>query len=187
MFPIAISNSPFLALVTVVIISGNDVPIAISTIVIIFSLIFSLVAKDVALSTIKSLLNVIKAKLTIKSNIAINGFSNFILTFSSTEVLSLFFINCNRYKTNIKNINISTTPSAREKSFGVAGLNVLSIIKIEKTVVISSNIGNSFFTVLCLSFIGLITQAKPIIKNTFTTQLPIILANAISPFLDAML
>ena len=58
-FPIVISNSPFLAEVTVINNSGRDVPITMAVIVIIFSLIPSLCAMIVAFSTIKSLLKTI--------------------------------------------------------------------------------------------------------------------------------
>ena len=54
--PTAISNSPLRALLTVINISGRDVPITIAVIVIIFSLIFKCLAMIVALFTITSLL-----------------------------------------------------------------------------------------------------------------------------------
>ena len=46
----------------------------------------------------------------------------------------------------------------------------------------NNNIGISFFTVWCLTLIGLTIAAKPIIKKTFTIQLPMTLAKAMVPF-----
>ena len=82
---------------------------------------------------------------------------------------------------NIQNNNINTKLSLLEKVLGVKGLKTASNIRIEKTVVIINSKGNSFFTVACLTLIGLIKLASPIIKNTFTMQLPITLAKAITP------
>ena len=57
----------------------------------------------------------------------------------------------------------------------------------ENDVVIKKSIGSSFFTVSCFTFIGCSNEASPMIKKTFTMQLPITLAKAIVPFLLATL
>ena len=64
-FPKAISNSPFLAAITVIVISGKDVPITTTVIVINLLLTFIIEANSLALSTTKSLENIISKQQTI--------------------------------------------------------------------------------------------------------------------------
>ena len=72
--PRAISNSPFLAATTVIVISGSDVPITITVIVIILVLTFNVSANILALSTTKSLAIVIPIQHAIESNIDVEQF-----------------------------------------------------------------------------------------------------------------
>ena len=81
----------------------------------------------------------------------------------------------------MQNNNINTKLSRLEKVLEVIGLKTASNIRIEKTVVTIKSKGNSFLTVACLTLIGLIKLASPIIKKTFTIELPITLAKAITP------
>ena len=81
----------------------------------------------------------------------------------------------------MQNNKIKIKLSFLEKVFGVKGLKTASSIKKEKAVVTIKSNGNSFFTVACLTLIGLKKLASPIIKKTFTIELPTTFAKAITP------
>ena len=185
MLPIAMSKSPFLALLTVMNISGKLVPMTIAVIVINFSLMFRLLAIFTALSTIILLLNEIKTMERINIIMAIGILSYLTSTF--WEFFSFLWSICTKYVTNIKNRSIRIIPSILENTLGLDLLNKLSNISTENDVVIKKSIGSSFFTVSCFTFIGCSNEASPTIKKTFTIQLPITLAKAIVPFLLATL
>ena len=68
-FPNAISNSSFLAATIVIVISGNDVPITTTVIVTTLVLKFKYSANNLALSTTKSLDNIITIQHAIVNNI----------------------------------------------------------------------------------------------------------------------
>ena len=150
--PTVISNSPFLADVTVSINSGRDVPITIAVIVIVFSLIPIDLAIKTALSTITSLLIHIITIDNAKIVIAIKILSYLISTDSSASSIALPLNNCTRYATNIKNNRIKTIPSALEKTFGVFVLKILSNIRTLNDVVTSNKIGISFFTFQAVTY-----------------------------------
>jgi len=162
--PTVISNSPFLAEVTVITNSGKDVPITITTIVINLVDIFKLSDIYSVELTIKSL-----EKIIIPKEIIVN-IIDFILLYFGFKVsifLNLLIILC-KYKQNIKNNKINTNPSNLVK--------VLSVNSKQNVNVVISNNGNSFDTVTVFILIVLTILARPIISNIFTTQLPITLA-----------
>ena len=86
--PSAISNSPFLAAITVIVISGKEVPITTNVIVINLVLTFNVDAKTLALSTTKSLAIIIIMQQTIVKIIDFRApYKNFML---SDKILSAF-------------------------------------------------------------------------------------------------